>query len=103
MDYVLGCEVSRLCLAATDALRRLGNTEVVAKDGVQILFSNAFGSRPRTLITKELTVVTAIYSHFEELLHTTPYICRNKEYVSKQVAKLIPEAMSRRARRAAAV
>jgi hypothetical protein len=34
-----------------------------------------------------MTVVTAIYSYFEELWNTTPYIGRNKEYVTKQIKK----------------
>jgi hypothetical protein len=84
-------EKVKLCMAATDLLRRLGDTEIIAKDNTRIHFSSTQGDKPRVLVTKELSVVTAIYSYFEELWNTTPYICKNKEYVSKQITKLIDE------------
>ncbi len=79
----------RMCLASTDLLRRLADTEVIAKDNIRIQFSSTQGDKTRVLVTKDLSVVTAIYSYFEELWNTTPYICKNKEYVSKQIVKLI--------------
>jgi hypothetical protein len=85
----------KLCLASTDILKRLGDTEIVAKDNTRIHFSNTSGDKQRVLITKEMTVVTAIYSYFEELWNTTPYIGRNKEYVTKQIRKqLEPQTTS---------
>lgn len=81
----------KLCLASTDLLRRLGDTEVIAKDNTRIHFLSTQGDKPRVLVTKELTVVTEIYNYFQELWNSTPYICKNKEYVSKQITKLIEE------------
>lgn len=81
----------KMCLASTDLLRRLADTEIIAKENTRIHFSSTVGDRPRVLVTKELTVVTAIYSYFEELWNTTPYICKNKEYVSKQIMKVLEE------------
>lgn len=90
---IISTDKLKMCLATNDLLRRLGGTEVIAKDNTRIHFSATDGARPRVLVTKELTVVTAVYSYFEELWNTTPYICKNKEYVSKQIQKLIEEVM----------
>jgi hypothetical protein len=87
-------EKMKMCLASTDLLRRLDDTEIIAKDNTRIHFSATQGDKPRVLVTRELTVVTAIYSYFEELWNTTPYICKNKEYVSKQIIKLLEEDKS---------
>ena len=84
-------EKMKMCLASTDLLRRLDETEIIAKDNTRIHFSSTKGDKPRVLVTRELTVVTAVYSYFEELWNTTPYICKNKEYVSKQIMKLLEE------------
>lgn len=81
----------KLCMASTDLLRRLDDTIIIAKDNSRIHFSSTQGDKPRVLVTRELTVVTAIYSYFEELWKTTPYICKNKEYVTKQILKLVEE------------
>ena len=91
LDVIMRSDNIKLCLASTDALRRLGETEVTAKENLRILFSNTVHKKPKILVTKELTVVTAIYQYFEELWNTTPYICKNKEYVIKQVKKLMAE------------
>ena len=81
----------KLCLATTELLKRLDETEVIAKDNLRIQFSSTQSHEPKVLVTKELTVVTALYQYFEELWNTTPYICKNKEYVYKQLKKLIGE------------
>jgi hypothetical protein len=91
LKAALDSEKLKMCLASTDLLRRLADTEIIAKDSTRVHFSSTKGDRPRVLVTKELTVVTAIYSYFEELWNTTPYICKNKEYVSKQIVKQIEE------------
>lgn len=91
LKVIIESDKLKMCLASTDLLRRLGNTEIIAKENTRIHFSSTNGDKPRALVTKELTVVTAIYSYFEELWNTTPYICKNKEYVSKQIVKLIDE------------
>jgi hypothetical protein len=91
LGVIIGSDKLKLCLASSDLLLRLADTEIIAKDNARIHFSATDGCKPRVLVTKELTVVTAIYSYFEELWNTTPYICKNKEYVSKQVFKLIDE------------
>ena len=87
-------EKMKMCLATTDLLRRLDDTEIIAKDNTRIHFSSTQGDNPRVLVTRELTVVTAVYSYFEELWNMTPYICKNKEYVSKQIVKLMDEGKS---------
>jgi hypothetical protein len=92
LKAVIVSDKLKLCLTSADLLRRLEDTEIIAKENSRIHFSSAAGDKPRVLITRELTVVTAIYSYFEELWNTTPYICKNKEYVSKQVVKLLEEA-----------
>ena len=91
MDLVLVSENIKLCLASTELLKQLGETELIAKENMRIHLSNTVCEQPKILVTKELTVVTAIYQYFEELWNTTPYICKNKEYVVKQVKKLIAE------------
>jgi hypothetical protein len=91
LKVIIESDNLRMCLASTDLLRRLADTEVIAKDNIRIQFSSTQGDKPRVLVTRDLTVVTAIYSYFEELWNTTPYICKNKEYVSKQIVKLIEE------------
>ena len=91
LKIIMSADNLKLCLATTDLLRRLGETEVTAKENLRIHFSNTQCNQPKVLVTKELTVVTALYQYFEELWNTTPYICKNKEYVFKQVKKLITE------------
>ncbi len=91
LKVIIDSDKLKMCLATTDLLRRLSDTEIIAKDNTRIHFSSTHGMTPRVLVTKELTVVMAIYSYFEELWNTTPYICKNKEYVSKQIMKLIDE------------
>ncbi len=66
-------------------------TEIVAKENTSVHFSNTGGERARMLITRELMVVTALYSYFEELWNSTPYICRNKEYVTQRISKLMEQ------------
>jgi hypothetical protein len=84
-----------VCLTSSRALKRLRNTEIVAKENSRIIFGCVYGERPKTLVTKELTVVTALYSYFDELWNSTPYISRNKEYVSNQISKQISEQEKR--------
>lgn len=91
LRVIIDSEKLKMCLATNELLQRLGDTEVIAKDNTRVHFSATDGIKPRVLVTKELTVVTAIYNYFEEIWNTTPYICKNKEYVSKQVLKLIDE------------
>ena len=87
----MGSDNIKLCLATTEFLMRLDETEIIAKDNLRIQFSSTQSHEPKVLVTKELTVVTALYQYFEELWNTTPYICKNKEYVYKQLKKLIGE------------
>lgn len=89
LKVIIDSDKIKMCMASTDLLRRLSDTEVIAKENTRIHFSSPDGDRPRVLVTKELTVVTAIYSYFEELWNITPYICKNKEYVCKQIMKLV--------------
>ena len=92
LDVIGKNERMKMCLAHTDQLRRLGHVEVIAKDNTRIHFSSTLEEKPRVLVAREPTVVTAIYSYFEELWNTTPYISKNKEYVTKQITKLIDES-----------
>ncbi len=91
LKIIISSEKIRLCIASTDLLRQLGETEVTAKENLKIHFSNTHCAGPKVLVTKELTVVMALYQYFEELWNTTPYIYKNKEYVVKQIAKLLAE------------
>ncbi len=91
LQIILKNDKLKLCIASTDLLQRLGDTEIIAKENYNIHFSNTQFEKPKVLITKELTVVTALYQYFEELWNSTPYICKNKEYVVKQLKKLIAE------------
>lgn len=91
LKFGLESDNVRLCLASTINLRRLGNTDVLAKEGGRICFSSTRGERPMVMVTKEPTVVAALYSYFEELWNTTSHICKNKEYVTRQILKLLDE------------
>ncbi|MCF0120704.1 MAG: hypothetical protein HUJ65_03615 [Oscillospiraceae bacterium] len=81
----------KLCLASTELLARLDSTEVIAKEGGRVIVMRAFCEDPCVLSASEVTVVSALFSYFEELWNTTPYICRNREYVTKQISKTLNE------------
>jgi hypothetical protein len=91
LDIVMNSDKIKLCLASTDLLVHLGEMEVVAKENMQINFSCTRSEPPRILVTKELNVVASLYQYFEALWNTTPYIYKNKEYVLKQVKKIVAE------------
>ncbi len=91
LRIIISSDSFKLCLASTNLLRRLGDTEIIAKESMRVHFSCAQCDQPKVLVTKEPTVVTALYQYFEELWNSTPYICKNKEYVFKQMTKLIAE------------
>ena len=80
----------KYCIASTDLLHKLGHTDIVAKENTRVGFA-AIDGEPAVMFTTEMTVVTAIYRYFEELWNMTPYICRNKEYVSKRIQKVLDE------------
>ncbi len=91
LDSIMSSENFKMCLASTDLLRRLHQTEIFAKENSKIQFSNTTIEPPCVLVTKELTLVTAVYNYFEQLWNTTPYICKNNEYIYKQIVKIIDE------------
>ena len=80
----------KFCLASTDLLKKLGHTDIFVKENTRVAFSTIEGE-PTALVAKEITVVTAFYRYFEELWNSTPYICRNKEYVVKRIQKALDE------------
>lgn len=92
LEKINETEDVKICLATSDLFQRQGDTEIIAKENTSVHFSNIQGDLPRMLVTKEIMVVTALYSYFEELWNTTPYICRNKEYVTKRIFRLLHES-----------
>ena len=81
----------KMCIASAELLSFLADIEIVAKENTSVYFSSVKAERARVLVTREITVATAIYSYFDDLWNTTPYLCRNKEYITKRVLKLIEE------------
>ncbi len=92
LQVIIDSDTLHICLASTDLLKRLSDTEVIAIENTAIHFTRTQGDKPLALVTKELTVITAIYSYFEALWDTAPTLYKNKEYVSRQIMKLIEEA-----------
>lgn len=92
LDLSIRSDNLRMCIASPVQLRRLGDTDIMAKEGGRICFSSSAGDRPIVLMTQELTIVAALYSYLEEVWNTTSNICRNKEYVKNQIIKLLDEA-----------
>ena len=84
----------KFCIASTDLLKKLGRVDIVAKENTRVGFSS-IKEEPCVLATTEITAVTAIYRYLEELWNSTPYICRNKEYVVKRIQKTMDGFESR--------
>lgn len=97
MEYINSKDKIKICLATSEQLQRIKDTEILAKDNTSVHFTNVMGAEERLLSTKELMIVASIYSYLENLWNTTPYISRNKEYVNKRVLKEIEEANAARA------
>ncbi len=81
----------QICIAGTPYLDRLGNTDIIVKEDTELHIRSIDGEKEIILLTAEPTIVKTLCRYLEELWTSTPYICRNKPYVEKQIKKLVDE------------
>ena len=69
-------------------LRDLGNINIFVQEFTCAQFSSAAQEAPLSLVTKELTILTAVFQKLEKIWYTIPRLNRNKDFVCKQIKEL---------------